>query len=317
MLKSRWRRSPDRRGSLGCSLRGFLLLLICHGLWRDAGGRLAGSRRWPRRRHPGGSADACRRRWPSSTRSAWARSKRLRDGRGPARDREATLADSIARACRPTAGSGALALRRPRRPVEELFGMAIEAAERRGALRGVARRHGMRCLLPCSSTGIWRARRPMRKWRCACSAARRSESQLGDLAQRSAEDARRARRLGGGRGAARRDLAGRRDPGPGLAGATLLIAPRRAPTTPPAATRRRGTTSSPRPSGSAWLPYANPEVLGWRTGLALCRSGARQRRGGAAARRRGRSAGPRGRRARAGSESLCASRALSSAERRG
>ncbi len=255
---------PDHSTGIGLLLRGFLFMHLLTGLERIPEGVLLGPEEWPDGGTPEGRMVL--REMAFLYAIGFGPIERVLDfAEGPATDPDCYEADSLAGM---PAGYalGALALADRGDRIAGLFRVAIEASRRRGAAPGVASGHGMRayCLfadgdLEGAAADAEVALRLIRATGLRAQLAICLTVALKTLLARG--DPAAAQEL-------LDDVWRGRDPGPGLSGATLLIGrgELRHTTGRHAEARHDFLAAAER---IRWLPYANPEILGWRTGLAL------------------------------------------------
>jgi tetratricopeptide (TPR) repeat protein len=255
---------PDHSTGIGLLLRGFLLMHLLTGLEQIPAGLLP-----DRDERPDGGTLAGRlilREMAFLHALGLGPIDRVLDlAEGEATDPDLYEADALAGLPAPYA-LGALTLADCGDRIAEPFTVAIEASKRRGTAPGVSAGHGMRAYCRLADGDLdgatedveaaLRLIRPtgLRPQLAVClAAALKTLIARGDPA--SAQEL-------------LDDVWHGRDPGPGLSGAVLLIArgELRHASGRHAEARHDFLAAAER---IRWLPYANPEVLGWRTGLAL------------------------------------------------
>jgi DNA-binding NarL/FixJ family response regulator len=265
MLEESLAEIPDRRSGLGVRLRGFLLLLVFWGYGRLLEGALP---------EPGEAFDLDT---PEGRLIVQLTATLYGFGLGSVEEagkmaeastanREAVEADALA-GLAPTGALVSLTLSDRGELVGGLFEIVNKAAERRGALLGAAGARGPRCFCRLFDGQLHEAQADAETaLRIALlagfpvslsiwlSAALRTFVARGDFsaAEKLVDEVWRGRELPGG-----------------FAGALLSCArgELRLHTGRPAEARHDFLASAER---LTFLPYANPEALGWRTGLALC-----------------------------------------------
>jgi DNA-binding CsgD family transcriptional regulator len=264
MLEESLREIPDHRSGLGLLLRGQQLLQLLNGMERIPEGLDPGRRSWP----DGSTAEG--RYLLRQLAFLYAVGFGEMENAVDLLDRIGTdlaLYASDVRAGLPAnSGLGAMILVDRGEDTREYFTTTIEISKERGSVTGLAATHGMR------ATGLY-AEGDLRQARLD-----------GDIALRLVEPSGIRVHLTNwlfamlrilvaqGESSAADELLGRlwkgRDPGPGLPGAFVLTsrAELRAASGRHAEARHDFLAAGERVS---WLPFANPEVLGWRTGLAL------------------------------------------------
>ena len=264
MLEESLREIPDHRAGLGLFLHGHLLIHTLSGLEEVPPQIMPEREAWP----DGGTAEGrfILRQLAFLYAVGFGPMENVMDLIERTGADLSLYADDVRVGLPAHAGSAAMALADHGDLTFEYFAMAFQLAEERGSVTALSSAHGMRawCLLGDGDLGA--------AWVDAESAVRLTEATGLQTMFNSWVSAALRTLVAKGEPAAAEELLARvwqgREPGPGIPGAVLLAARGEL-------RLERGHHAEARHDFLAaaervrWLPFANPEVIGWRTGLAL------------------------------------------------